>query len=119
MLNFPQQRDGLQPAKTFFDSLSLDLADAITLVPSRTPINGASASSFVVLRYMRRDSHVPAFGHEIDRVVAFVPARRHGLCTRNLLQHQQRRVAFRCAVSLEYFAFHDQPVAILHQQIPL
>ena len=75
MPNFPQQRDGLQPAETFFDALPLDLADAIALVPGRALVNGASASPFVVLRYMRRDLQVPALDHEIERVIAFVPAR--------------------------------------------
>jgi len=50
MPNFSQQRDGLQPAETFFDALLLDLADAIILVPSRALVNGASAPPFVVLR---------------------------------------------------------------------
>jgi hypothetical protein len=50
MPNFSQQRDGLPPAETFFDALPLDLADAITLVPSRAFVLGASASPFVVQR---------------------------------------------------------------------
>lgn len=47
---FPQQRDCLQPAETFFDALPLDLADAIACMLGRALVNGASASPFVVLR---------------------------------------------------------------------
>jgi hypothetical protein len=36
----------------------------------------------------------------------------------NLLQHHQGRVALGRAVRLKHFRVHDQPVAILHQQIP-
>jgi hypothetical protein len=32
MPHLPQQRDRLQPAKTFFDALALPLADAVALV---------------------------------------------------------------------------------------
>jgi hypothetical protein len=35
----------------------------------------------------------------------------------NLLQHQQRRIALGAPVGFQQLRVHDQPVAILHQQI--
>ena len=110
MPNLAQQRDRLQPAETFFDSLPLDLADAIAFVPRRPRINRAATAPPIVLRHVRRDSQVPALGHEIQRVIAFVSARRDRLCTRNMLQHHQRRIPLRRSVGLEHFTGHDQPI---------
>jgi len=45
MPNFAQQRNGLQPAKTFFDALPLLLTDGIALLPRGAIVNGAAASS--------------------------------------------------------------------------
>src|ERR1700723_658409 len=44
MPNFAQQRNGLQPAKTFFDALPLLLTEGIALVQRGAIINGAAAS---------------------------------------------------------------------------
>src|SRR5450759_3173735 len=114
---FPQQCDRFQPAETFFDALPLDLADAIACMLSRAIVNGASASPFVVLRHVRSHLQIPALGHKVECVIALVPTCGHPLRSRKLLQHHQRRVALRCPVGLEYFARHDQSVAILHQQV--
>src|SRR5713101_786560 len=73
MPDFPQQRNRLQPAETFFDAFPLDLADAITFVLSGALIDCASAPPLAVLRYMRRDSQVPALGHKVECVIALVP----------------------------------------------
>src|SRR5215472_15817797 len=54
------QRDRLQPAETFFDSLPLYLADGVARVPRRASINRASARPFVILRHMRRHPYIPA-----------------------------------------------------------
>jgi hypothetical protein len=50
---FAHQRNGLQPAKTFFDALPLLLADDIAPLPRGAAINGAAASSPKVLRHAR------------------------------------------------------------------
>jgi len=49
-------RDGLEPAKNLFDSLSDALADAVALVPSRPRVDGRGA--MFVLRDVRRDVQV-------------------------------------------------------------
>src|SRR5260370_91802 len=79
MPHFAQQRNGLQPAKTFFDALPLLLTDGIALVQRRPIINGAAASSSRILRHVRRHFNVPALAHKIRGVEALVPAHRHAL----------------------------------------
>src|ERR1700730_395654 len=118
MAHFPQQRDLLQPSETFFDALPLLLADSIAGVARGTCVNGAPASAPIILRHVRCYSQMAAFGHEIRSVISLVPAHCHWLRTRNLLQHNQRSVALRGPISLEYFCVHDQSVSVLHQQIP-
>src|SRR5579864_6742582 len=118
MAHFPQQRDRLQPSETFFNALPLSLADSIAGVARGTCVNGAPASAPIILRHVRCYSQMATFGHEIRSVISLVPAHGHWLRTRNLLQHNQRRVALRCAIGLEYFCVHDQSVSVLHQQIP-
>src|SRR5437016_6918340 len=54
MTHFTQQRDGLQPAKTFFDALPFLLADGVARVSRGSTINGAAASASQVLRHVRR-----------------------------------------------------------------
>src|SRR5271157_1290629 len=54
MSQLAHQRNRLQPAEAFFNSLPLSLAQGISGVPSGAPINRAAAWSFVVLRHMRR-----------------------------------------------------------------
>ena len=94
MPHFAQQRNGLQPAKTFFDALPLLLADGIARLSRGATINGAAASSPKVLRHVRRHPNVPALAHEIRRVEALVPAHRHAPASRNFLQH------FQCSIAL-------------------
>src|SRR5258708_22996221 len=118
MPHFAQHRNGLQPAKTFFDALPLLRADGIAPLPRGAAINGAAASSPKVLRHVRRHPNVPALAHEIRRVEALVAAHRHTPASRNFLQHFQRGIALGRARGFPHPAVHNQTVAILHQQIP-
>src|SRR6266567_2109678 len=117
MPHFAQQRNGLQPAKTFFDALPLLLTDGIARVSRRATIDGAAASSPKILRHVRRHPKVPALAHEIRRVEALVAAHRHAPASWNFLQHFQRGIALGRARGFPYSAVHNQAVAILHQQI--
>src|SRR5215471_17406954 len=83
------QRDRLQPAKTFFDSLPLYLAGGVAGVPRRASIDRAATGPFVILRHMRRHPHIPALGYESPRVESFISADRHRLRSWQLLQHHQ------------------------------
>jgi hypothetical protein len=76
MSQLAQQRNRLQPAEAFFDTLPLRLADGIARVPGRSPINGTTAGPFIVLGYMRRNVQVSALGHKPGRVKALVPTYR-------------------------------------------
>ena len=49
---FAQQRNRLQPAKTFFDALPLLLTDRVARVPRRATVDGAATSSPKVLRHL-------------------------------------------------------------------
>ena len=64
MPQFPHTSHGLQPAKDLFHPLALLLADRITTVPRRTPIDGTLAP-FVVLHHVRRHLHVAGLGYEL------------------------------------------------------
>jgi len=108
------QRNRLQPAEALFDSLPLSLADGIARVPRRASIDRAAATPFVVLRHVRRHPYIPALSHESLRVESLVSAHRHRLHARQLLQHDQCRIALCRAISLEHFRGHDQSVAVLH-----
>src|SRR5258707_13543699 len=93
MAHFAQQRNGLQPTKTFFDTLPLLLADGIALALRRAAINGAAASSSKVLRHVRRHPNVPALAHEIRRAEALVAAHRPAPASRNSFQHFKPAIA--------------------------
>ena len=77
MPQLPHQRNRLQPAETFFDSLPLSLADDVAGVPRRAPIDRAAARPFVVLRHMRRHPHIPALGHKPLGVKSLVSPHGH------------------------------------------
>jgi hypothetical protein len=117
MTHLAQQNNGLQPAEAFFDTLPLLLADPIAHVPRRSAVDGTAASASQILRHVGRHLQVPALAHKIGGVETFVTAHGHATDSRNLLQHLQRRIAFGDARGFPYPARHDQPVAILHQQI--
>ena len=66
MSYFPQQRDRLQPPETFLDPLPFLLADAVTGMPRRAPINRTAAAPTVILRDMRRHPQMAALVHEVQ-----------------------------------------------------
>ena len=77
MAHFSHQRNRLQPAKAFFDSLPLPLADGVSQVPRGAAINRAPTVPSQVLRHMRHYPQVPALGHKPARVKPFVATHRH------------------------------------------
>ena len=72
MPDLSDQSDRLQPAETLLNSFPLLLADRVSIVPRCPLIDGAAATALSVLRNMRRDSQMPAFGYEIPRVIPLV-----------------------------------------------
>jgi hypothetical protein len=77
MTHFAQQRDGLQPAKTFFDALPFLLTEGVASMSRGSTIDRAAASPSQVLRHVRRHPQVRAFAHKIRGVETFVTAHRH------------------------------------------
>jgi hypothetical protein len=61
MPDLSHQRDGLQPAKTFFDPLPLLLAEGVTRVPRGAAINRATSASPQVLCHVRCHAQVSEF----------------------------------------------------------
>jgi hypothetical protein len=86
-------------------------------VPGGPAIDGTAAGAMGVLRHVRRDLHLAALGYELSGVVAFVGSHRDPLLSRDLLEHEQRRIPFRRPVGLQQLGLGDQPVAVLNQQI--
>jgi hypothetical protein len=115
--NLPHERNRLEPSETFFYPLPLLLADGVTRVPRGATINRAAAASSQVLRHVRPHAQIAALLHKPERVESFVAADGQRLRAGKLFHHDQR-IAFRRPVGLEYFRIHDQPVAILDQQVP-
>ena len=117
MPNFPQQRDRFQSAEALFDTLPLPLTDGIPRVLRRARINRTPTGSLQILSRVRRDLEVAPFGHEICCAIGLVASYGYVFRARNLFQHHQRGIAFGGSVGLEHLAVHDQPVAVLYQQI--
>src|SRR3954471_8476159 len=112
MSGLTQHSDCLQPAEYFLDPFPLDLTCFVSSVPRRAPIDGAAASTFVVLRHMRRDVYASYLSHELFGVVALVGSHGHALSAFDPLGHQQRRVPFRCAIGLQQLRVRQSRIRI-------
>jgi hypothetical protein len=115
MAHLAHQRDGFQPAKALLDALAFPLAGAVALMSRRTRVDGAAAAPLLILRNMRGNVHVPAFGNEILGVEPLVASHRDAPLAVDLLQHQHRGQALGSAGGRPHHGIHDQTVAILHQ----
>src|SRR6201998_2889725 len=117
MPQFAQQRNGLQPTKTLFDTLPFLLPDTVAGVPGGASIVATPASPRKVLRHMWRHMKVAAFLDELRGVETLVPSHGPLPVSRKVLQHVQRGITFGRSRGFPYSAVHYQSVAILHQQI--
>ena len=115
----PQERNRLQPTKAFFDPLPLSLTDGIPSMSRSTAINGAGAPSRMILRHVRGNSHTSTLFHKTLGIESFVSAHGGRLRSRNLLQHDQRRVAFRRSIGLEDFGIDNSPLRFSTNRFPL
>src|ERR1700748_334410 len=66
---------------------------------------------------MRRCVQLAALGYKISGVVALISSHGDPLLARDLFEHQQRRVPFRCSVGLQQLSICDQPIAVLDEQV--
>lgn len=112
-----QQGDVLQPSEALLDALSASLADGVAGMPHGSGIDRTAPAPARVPRHMRCHSEMTALGHELRHVISLVGACCHTLRSRNLLQHQQSRVALCPSVCFQQLRIYDQPVAVLHQEV--
>src|SRR5262249_2455766 len=106
----------VDPPDRFFDLVALDGADPIAGMAGRARIDGRTAVS-VVLRNMRRAAALAAAGDEVGRVIALVSANR-AAGPGSVLDHIERRSAFGRAISLGHPRIDEEPIAVLHHQMP-
>src|SRR6516162_10815271 len=116
MAGLAQSADGLHPSEWFFDSLAADCAETIAGMSGRAPIDGRAAIG-VVLRDMGSAAALAATGDELGSVIVLVAAHR-AAGPAIVLDHFQRRGALRCAVGFSQPRIDDEPVAVLHHQMP-
>src|SRR5579883_1043677 len=76
MPRLPQHADRLQPAEHFLNPFSFPLADPVSFVSRRPPINRAPATPLVMLRDVRSGVHPAHLFDEISGVVPLVPRHR-------------------------------------------
>src|ERR1043166_6441115 len=116
MPGLAQTPDRLDPPEGFFDLFALDGADPIAGMAGRARIDRRAAVG-VILRDMRRAAALAAAGDEVDRVIGLVCANRAagpGI----VLDHVERRGAFGRAVGFGHPRIDQEPVAVLHHQMP-
>src|SRR5246127_5826360 len=116
MPGLAQTADRLDPPEWFFDPLALDRAETIAEMSGRAPID-RRATVGVVLRDMRRAAALAATGDKVGGVIVLVGA--HGAARLGIvLDHVEGGRSLRRTVGLGEARIDDQPVAVLHHQMP-
>src|SRR5438105_3739908 len=116
----PATAHGLHPAEDLLDPLAHPLADRVAGMPSGATVDGAAAVGGVP-RQVRGDRQLAASGHEPASVVATIPGDGEPPppTSASLTAEQiQACLAFCEAGGLEKIQVDDQPVAVLHQNVP-
>ena len=65
MAKLAHERNRLQPAKAFFNPLSLSLTEGISRVPRGAAINRTATPPCMILRDVGRYPQIPALAHEV------------------------------------------------------
>src|ERR1700758_4048022 len=116
MPGLAQTADRLDPPEWFFDPLALDRADAIAGMPGRARVD-RRATVGVVLRDMRRAAALAATGDKVGGVIVLVGA--HGAARLGIvLDYVEGGRSLRRTVGLGEARIDNQPVAVLHHQMP-
>ncbi len=76
-----------------------------------------SAGSLQILRDVRRNLHVAAFGDEVCGVITLVRSKRDAMGAGQTFGHQQRGIAFRRTVGSRGECRNHQTIAVLCQQM--
>ena len=111
------QRDCLQPAEDFLDSLPFPLAHLVAFVPGGSRIDGASPVRGV-LGHVRSGPQAAHRRNESRRVVAAVPAQGYALACRLLLDHRSSGVPLCRSGCQREPRVHHQAVAVLCDHMP-
>lgn len=114
-LSLGQTTHGLDPAKGLLDALAHLQAGFVALVPLDATIH---RRVLVLGRHERRDLELSAALDEGLAVIALVgPDRGPLVLVAPTLQHLQRRLALGGTVGMGDLHVHDQPVAVLHEDV--
>ena len=92
----------------------------VAVMARRSGVDGTAATAIHVLRQMRRDIERPQHVDQAVRVVGLVSADRASarMALPARVQHQHRRVALGGAVRRRGHRVHDEPMAVLDEQMP-
>ena len=115
----PNPSDRLAPTEVFLDAFANDLADPIAIMPRRPAVDGAAATTSVILGHVRRDLALATGRDEVGGVVGLVGANRLGMGAGNTVEHADRRFAFAGAIGMRDDRADHEPRAVLHQYMPL
>ena len=77
MAQLPHQRDRLQSAEAFFDSLLLSSVHGVARVPGGAVVNRAAARPRMILRNMQRHRRISALFHEVPCIKLLVATYGH------------------------------------------
>ncbi len=92
-LDFPHQPDGLEPSEDLFNPLTAALAQGVTRMPGRAPVDG-TATPAVVLRDMGSDVQEPEVLNKFPGVVPAICSQSDAPGPRGGLDQGQSRLPF-------------------------
>lgn len=115
----PNPSDRLAPTEVFLDAFANDLADPIAIMPRRPAVDGAAATTSVILGHVRRDLALATGRDEVGGVVGLVGANRLGVSAGNTVEHADRRFAFSGSIGMRDHRADHEPRAVLHQYMSL
>ncbi len=95
----PNPSDRLAPTEVLLDTFADDLADPVTVVPGCPAVDGAAATTSLVLRHMRSDVALATGGDEVSDVVGLV-------CRRQPSWSECRERSRACGSPLRVRRFH-------------
>ena len=113
----PETSYGLYPAVDFFYSLPDSLADTVSSMSRRSPIDGRTTSPFGIGRHVRGDLSTTQKRNKTIGVISFIPS--HSLrldpTTALTFQHLFSRFLFRCAGGLRNPYINQKTIFVFHQ----
>src|ERR1043165_3806986 len=110
----------LAPAEDLFDALAQALTGQIAAMAARACIDRAAARMLHVLRHVGRYAQLLASSDEAAGVLLLICSHRSPAAPRPLaLEQRECRLAFGKATRLGDLHVYRQPLAVLHQHVPM